>query len=470
MKTKKLLSIISAAAITVTALSGSMLTVNAEGPNYGTAEVMDGGGTRLTIVSNDSVTHGSGGIEEDGDLGSTHVDKNDQYLEITLPAISVAESDSVDSYDTVAINMGTANDAAVDIKVKIGDTVVAEIENHSTGSWDTVSKELPLNENYTGANKAENVTLYITHSADSTNNYCGNYKSVEFYNKGAEREAEIAAEAFDIDEVVTARKITRTESADRFGTLSNMAVTSEENYPSVFGAITDYTECCDFTSGDDYYYVSVAEAGSYSFAILAEGNGKTNLGIEEVNGTEFEKVVKYNDISWTEVGNCYYVGSNGSAEERNLYTHTTFEVELQQGLYKVTFSPAEGGNDYYCDLIAIAGISASEPDPEPEPTQPTADLETANWSVEGSDTGYDVNQNKLTVDGEDVFGYKATFSDLGSTTYTTVKATVKKADSNETKEQTKNISGGITLNDGGVVFYIISNAELDTTGSSIVLE
>ncbi len=265
------------------------------------------------------------------------------------------------------MNIGVRDDNPINIQVMIGNTVIANADNVNTGNnWGIKSLELSLNENYSSADFSNNVVLHVTEAERSNGeergSYCGNYESVEFYNEGAEREAEIAAIAEPIDEVVTAREITRTQNENNFGTLSEMEITSEENYPSVFGEIKNYTECCDFTSGTDYYYVSVAETGNYSFAILAEGNGKTNLKIEKVIGTALDEVTEYSDISWTKVGSCHYVGSNGSAEKRTLYTHTTPEVELQQGLYKVTFSPATEGNSYYCDLIAIAGIKTPEPE------------------------------------------------------------------------------------------------------------
>lgn len=112
-----------------------------------------------------------------------------------------------------------------------------------------------------------------------------------------------------------------------------------------------------------------------------------------------------------------------------------------------------------------------EPEEPTEPEKPTADLEDAEWTVDNLE-GYEADSNDknklIAPDDTEVFGYKASFDSL-SGSYTTVKATVKKADSSETKEQEKNISE-LTMNGGGVVFYIISNAELDTTGSSIVLE
>lgn len=467
--------------MTVTALSGSMLTVNAEEFSEDTwsaesVEVtsMPGGGTKYTIVSEKCITYGSNGVmENDGaNLGSTG--SRDEYFEITLPALT---AENASEYDTIVLNMSTTEQNQVSIEVKIGEKTVASKETFCTAERDWAIKPVILKidkENYT-PNKDENIKLCIKKAGNQ--NYCGNYQSVEFYNEDAEREAEIAEIAFDIDEVVKAREITRTYNEDRFGTLSEMQITSEENYPSVFGEITSYTECCDYTEGYGYYYVSVDTEGEYSFAILAEGSSSTDFKVEKVNGTGLDKVVEYSKILWTKVGNCKY-----NANSRDLSIYTTPEIKLEQGLYKVTLSPGEapdnyepGGENetkyYYCDFIAIAGISASEPEPEPEPTQPTAELETANWSVEGSNTGYDVNQNKLTVDGETVFGYKATFSNLGSTTYTTVKATVKKAGGNETDIQTQEKKiPELTLNDGGVVFYIISNAELDTTGSSIVLE
>ena len=127
---------------------------------------------------------------------------------------------------------------------------------------------------------------------------------------------------------------------------------------------------------------------------------------------------------------------------------------------------------WYDDITVYTQPGAEEPDPdEPEPEQPKATLAEAAWAVTGADAGYTVdgtNNNELKTDDETVYGYKAEFDGLDNTTYTTVKATFKRTGSNDIIEQTKTITK-VTSN-GGAVFYIISNAELDMTNSSIVLE
>lgn len=118
-----------------------------------------------------------------------------------------------------------------------------------------------------------------------------------------------------------------------------------------------------------------------------------------------------------------------------------------------------------------------EPDEPTEPEKPTAVLTDAEWTVEdGSDIGYTVDsaKNNLTApDGTVVYGYSASFKGLAgdSTSYTKVTATVKKKDGgeNDIKTQEKSMEG-LTLNGGEAVFYIISNAELDASASTIVLE
>ena len=107
---------------------------------------------------------------------------------------------------------------------------------------------------------------------------------------------------------------------------------------------------------------------------------------------------------------------------------------------------------------------------EKAPEKATATLETAEWTT--TDDKYTVdneNSNELTApDGTTVYGYKAAFNDLGNVTYTKAEANVTNAETEATMSQEKDIAGITT--EGGVVFYIISNAELDTDASTIVLE
>lgn len=145
----------------------------------------------------------------------------------------------------------------------------------------------------------------------------------------------------------------------------------------------------------------------------------------------------------------------------------------------------KAGIKYYIEFDAAWTVSkveftekteTEEPEEPTESEKPTANLTDAEWTVDNLG-GYEADStdtNKLNApDGTEVYGYKATFSGSGdNTSYKKVTATVKKKDGSDTdiKTQYKEISGGITLNGGGVVFYIISNAELDMDNSSIVLE
>lgn len=125
------------------------------------------------------------------------------------------------------------------------------------------------------------------------------------------------------------------------------------------------------------------------------------------------------------------------------------------------------GLDENCELkVAEGKLIVAEKAPE----KATATLETAAW--ESTDEEYTVdseNTNELTaLDGTVVYGYKATFDDLGNVTYTKAVANVTNAETKATQMQDKNIAGITT--EGGVVFYIISDAALDTGASTIVLE
>lgn len=470
MKTRKLLSILSAAALTVTALSGSILTVNAEDFSNDTWDEesvtvgkMPGGGTRYTIESQWCITYGTNGSMkgEGQDKYLENTQSSDRYFEITLPALSSEDTADYETYDTIVLNMSTNEANQVSVDVKIGDEIVARQETFFIDdNWTITPMKLSIDkEAYSNANKDEKIKLCVTKAGSQ--NYCGNYQSVEFYNEDAEAEAEIAGISKPISEVVKAREITRTENPDRFGKLSDMEITSSENYPSVFGNILDYTECCDFTSGTDYYYVSVDEPGEYSFAVLAEGNAATNLKIEKVNGTELTSVDDFDIISWTKVGSCHYKGSNHTEADRDLYIHKTSEISLQNGLYKVTLSPGTGV-DFYCDLIAIAGISsATAPEPEESPEFVT---DCKNLGVaEGTGT----NANTYAT----MFGIQVT-NNGGEGTFNTVNASVTSnistgsEDTNSTEKTFEQTMPVITLEKGtSIVIGAIINGLNDSNAT-----
>ena len=261
---------------------------------------------------------------------------------------------------------------------------------------------------------------------------------------------------------------------------------------------------------DEKYYTKSGNTSTWDFTafgltrenVTANYNGlKVNHNNSDTCTVSTESGV-YVDEVWCGVSG--HVTYNRSIE----YTPTadgTVTVYTNQGvsIYKdncvpadennINVTPGEGcataelkaGIKYYIEFDAAWTVSkveftekteTEEPEEPTESEKPTANLTDAEWTVDNLG-GYEADStdtNKLNApDGTEVYGYKATFSGpVGdSTSYTKVTATVKKKDGgeNDIKTQEKTI-GGLTLNGNDVVFYIISNAELDMENSSIVLE
>lgn len=447
MKTKKLLSVLSAAAVSATMLSGLAVTASAaiSEPSYG--------GTLLRFTSDDDVTVGSGSYETSGCIGSTHVDNSLNYAEFTLPALG--NDEDVANYDTVIVNMGTNADNKVDIDVMIGNTVVAEFDNVSTGSWSSFANTASLNEAYASADFTSAVTLRVTKTADNTGNYLGNYYSVEFYNSVQKIEDEVADEAFDIEDVILANEITRVDHAANFGTLQNIMMTNEESYPEKFGTITDYTTFADYTDGDDYFYINVTEAGQYSFALLSENSAGTTMKFEKLTNGKFSETNTITATVSTVVASCEQKGSNsGEFESGNLRVYLSDEINLNSGYYKVTLDGTEGSN-YYTNLVAITGIkNISEPETLEATTvtqvsksvNETGNAAAAYMATFTSENTFEANSITWTVNNKDVDVEAGTATDTFETPIT------------------------ITANGGSFVFGLIIDAGKAGSDGAAVLD
>lgn len=106
-----------------------------------------------------------------------------------------------------------------------------------------------------------------------------------------------------------------------------------------------------------------------------------------------------------------------------------------------------------------------------EPINPSAQLENANWGYTGNDNTYQTEGNTITDGNETVYGYKATFSALENGTYTKAVLTADPVDEDKEAKTSEKKLEGITLEaGGGAIFYVISNAALDTSNSSITLK
>ena len=167
----------------------------------------------------------------------------------------------------------------------------------------------------------------------------------------------------------------------------------------------------------------------------------------------------------------YPSGFSGDYYTVKTYSNDTLiGIDYYSGHFNGVKTIKDKGKNYYGNITIYSGkYPAAE-----EPEAPTAAISAADWSAE-DETGYTVdetNKNKLTaLDGTVVYGYKATFDNISSdTTYTTVKATVKKSGGSDDDVRTQEKSIPNVNTDGSVVFYILSTEALDLENSSIVLE
>ena len=115
------------------------------------------------------------------------------------------------------------------------------------------------------------------------------------------------------------------------------------------------------------------------------------------------------------------------------------------------------------DGILISGVSFTIA----EAGKPQAPLTAASWGGIG-DTGYTAEGNRLTRGDDTLFGYKATLTGNGIT-YNTVRAYVETA-ADSTASKTHTFSDISISGTGDVIFYILTNVELNTESSHIYCE
>ena len=134
------------------------------------------------------------------------------------------------------------------------------------------------------------------------------------------------------------------------------------------------------------------------------------------------------------------------------------------GEFKIT---AESSEDNYTkpaptDGVLVSGVNFTIAAPE----KPQAKLEAANWTA-ADNSGYTANGNILTRGTEKLYGYMATLKSDG---YTYKKIMAEAVSAAGKKSMTEEFSGASLSGDGSVIFYIISNAELDTENSRVYCE
>lgn len=272
------------------------------------------------------------------------------------------------------------------------------------------------------------------------------------------------------------------------------------------GAVDENTEVSGLHLYNNMYYIgeidNVVDLESIKVSgMLSNGNNWTNwfrlyvidnapedlVSTDQGNSTFiFERT---NDGYW-EMGYEYEITSTGVQAKigdmgKTLYdvSEPNIPVDSDHKLKTCDFSKNissiianDTNNDnklhVYVSVRNGASINVSYTTKDTEPSgQLTENIENADWGYTGDDGKYTTAGNTITDGTETVYGYKATFSAFEDGTYTNAVLTADPVEEGKKIKTAEKELGGITLEaGGGAIFYVISNAQLDTSTSSITLE
>lgn len=462
MKTKKLLSILSAAALTVTALSGSILTVNAEEEYI----------TNLTFAGteqNEDVypieTTGNYHSESRAESYNWTAEGQDELKELydtdndgVIDDVFVnSYFDYIGNYVDVSINVSNLQPGNYTIYYGGVSGIITEASLDDGTKLAQGSKIVLHNE----ADKAEFMVIPFTISF--TDNYSG---KITFKNSGGWLpdlcSIKIVGVGFNTQEdVIQADDIVRessyrdqftgytinetnyakvpVESQNRFG--SNL-----ENVGNVALSYTDDT--------DDYTYLNVTEDGTYAVDIIGAASTRDQkITFTNLNGSNTDETLVTDSVT-----NIATATKTDGSEDAVHYFTSIENVVLTKGMYRVGI--IKNSDAYYTNFIAMALRPVAEPEPEEDPKFVT---DCKNLGVaEGTGT----NANTYAT----MFGIKV-INNGGAGTFNTVKASVTRG-SEESRNLDAELSTGITLNQGAsiVIGAIIDGLNDDAATMTATVE
>ena|GEM_PF-7066015 len=162
------------------------------------------------------------------------------------------------------------------------------------------------------------------------------------------------------------------------------------------------------------------------------------------------------------------IDDDGTTSSTTYIAGTSFTLPAAAGKDGYTFEGwSDGENTYAAGTALTADATKTYTAVYTQIVAPSANLEKAAWTADAA-TGYEASGNVLTdAKGNSVYGYKATLDGNGYS-YDTVKAfvtTLKGSTAEKTYDDTT-----FSATASGVVFYVISNVELDTDASRVYCE
>lgn len=387
MKTKKLLSVLSAAAVSATMLSGLAVTASAAGEDI-----------NLTFAGNTSTDTTKPlvilGERTDGSTTSLHSGMSNVDIESTLDedVKSLFDGDSdgvIDSQYTEQCFWWAGNGSTVNTEVDLAQgtyTVYYLSSNNNRGinaSLSTSGAGIIMGGDVITVGNGMYAYVYTIVLTSGFNGY------ITFANDSSSLPDPYSVKIVDDDpyvfktqnDPITAEDIvgtaTRTTFHNEGYTLyDNLSDETRNNLIQSFGnnlSGAGALELSNTNSDNNYFYINVTENGNYAIDLLGTTTRDQKLTFAKAENTEdvVATIIVSEDGGYTNVAT-----ANESGGPTIRYMTTSGTVELAAGLYKVGIT--KNRDPYYNNFIAMALREVSEPQPE-----------TLDMTNEGVSTGND---------------------------------------------------------------------------------
>lgn len=362
MKTKKLLSVLSAAAVSATMLSGLALTASAADIEW------DYAGSTTT---EESIPEDFHGITTNG----RHT-KSQKFEETTLAADVSSELKSlydknqdgeidaeyVGSYFSY---IGQDNDVNISVdNLEAGVYTLYYFSGTNNNSMGTVSLDETAGSNVISIGSAVNftdeyvvfpITIMLTQdysgniTFSKSNGYLPDLCSIKIVDSALKTQ----------NDVITAADVIRGRSNVDAHTSYTTNADCTDEIKAVFGENLEnagYIELTHTDEKNDHLYIDITKDGNYAIDILG-GNG-TSTALTFTRADETGEAVS---ISLTE-STSIATAENGT---RIHYFASEENVELTSGIYEIHLGQV-GTARYYTNFIAMALREVSDPEPQPE--------------------------------------------------------------------------------------------------------
>ena len=346
MNTKKALSLLTAAVLSVSSFAALAVTASADSVSYIYASTTNGAAQTgangaITGVTSES-RYNSGGRAGEG--GYT--------IDTGVSAALMAEFDSnndniIDGiYTDQYMDYIKSVSISVDLPAGVYTIYYVGVNTNSVGTVTAGNTTLPSGAKttlHTGEGKAK-LEVYAIKNVCFPSGYSGD---IVFDNGDSWLPDVTAIKIVQTNktqnDVIVVDDITRPGRENNFVTVSGATANeSYSKYSSIFGAdyLSGITKFANYTDSADYYYVRVTEAANYNFYILSENTTGTNFTVENAATGATTNL---------STGSFNQVGTYSS--DGKIYAANTGAAYLTEGIYKINLVKS---SSYYSNLIAVA--------------------------------------------------------------------------------------------------------------------